>query len=144
MNGVLFFQSLEVVVPWSGNCFWTVSYTHLKCTYLFGYAAHHPKYDYYKFVPCCFSCCGYHDDDYNYSCLLYTSMRDLYGFDVTNVDLALIGQQAEHEFCGVNCGIMDPVSYTHLKRISFSTFNSCAWICCVFQNMDSDAAIFFE
>ena len=34
-------------------------------------------------------------------------MRDLYGFDVTNVDLALIGQQAEHEFCGVNCGIMD-------------------------------------
>ena len=41
-------------------------------------------------------------------------MRDLYGFDVTNVDLALIGQQAEHEFCGVNCGIMDPVSYTHL------------------------------
>lgn len=34
-------------------------------------------------------------------------LRDLYGFDVSNVDLALIGQQAEHEFCGVNCGIMD-------------------------------------
>lgn len=34
-------------------------------------------------------------------------LRDLYGFDVTNVDLALIGQDAENNYCGMNCGIMD-------------------------------------
>lgn len=43
-------------------------------------------------------------------------MRDLYGFDVTNVDLALIGQQAEHEFCGVNCGIMDQFAVAMGKK----------------------------
>lgn len=34
-------------------------------------------------------------------------LRDLYGFDVTNVDLALIGQYAENNYNGMNCGIMD-------------------------------------
>ena len=34
-------------------------------------------------------------------------LRDLYGFDVTNQDLALIGQFSENNFNGVNCGIMD-------------------------------------
>lgn len=34
-------------------------------------------------------------------------LRDLYGFDVTNVDLALIGQYAENHYNGMNCGIMD-------------------------------------
>ncbi len=34
-------------------------------------------------------------------------LRDLYGFDVTNVDLALIGQYSENHFNGMNCGIMD-------------------------------------
>lgn len=34
-------------------------------------------------------------------------LRDLYGFDVTNVDLALIGQYSENNFNGMNCGIMD-------------------------------------
>ena len=34
-------------------------------------------------------------------------VRDLYGFDVTNVDLALIGQYAENNYNGMNCGIMD-------------------------------------
>lgn len=34
-------------------------------------------------------------------------LRDLYGFDVSNVDLALIGQYSENNFNGMNCGIMD-------------------------------------
>lgn len=35
------------------------------------------------------------------------ALRDLYGFDVTNTDLALIGQFSENNFNGMNCGIMD-------------------------------------
>lgn len=34
-------------------------------------------------------------------------LRDLYGFDVTNIDIALIGQYSENNFNGMNCGIMD-------------------------------------
>lgn len=34
-------------------------------------------------------------------------LRDLFGFDVCNQDLALIGQFSENKFNGVNCGIMD-------------------------------------
>ena len=34
-------------------------------------------------------------------------LRDQFGFDVTNVDLAKIGQYSENNFNGCNCGIMD-------------------------------------
>lgn len=34
-------------------------------------------------------------------------LRDMYGFDVSNQDLALIGQFSENNYNGVNCGIMD-------------------------------------
>lgn len=34
-------------------------------------------------------------------------LRDFYGFDVSNQELALIGQYAENHFNKVNCGIMD-------------------------------------
>lgn len=35
-------------------------------------------------------------------------IRDLFGFeDITQVDLAKIGQKAENEYVGMNCGIMD-------------------------------------
>ncbi len=34
-------------------------------------------------------------------------LRDLYGFDLTNTELALIGQYSENQFNGMNCGIMD-------------------------------------
>ena len=37
-------------------------------------------------------------------------LRDMFGFDVTNQDLALIGQYSENKFNGVNCGIMDQFS----------------------------------
>lgn len=34
-------------------------------------------------------------------------LRDLYKFDVTNQDIALIGQYSENNYNGCNCGIMD-------------------------------------
>ncbi len=35
-------------------------------------------------------------------------IREMFGFDdITNIDIALFGQYAEHEFHGINCGIMD-------------------------------------
>lgn len=34
-------------------------------------------------------------------------LRDFFGFEVSNQDLALIGQYSENKFNGVNCGIMD-------------------------------------
>lgn len=34
-------------------------------------------------------------------------LKDLFGFEVTNQDIALIGQYSENKFNGVNCGIMD-------------------------------------
>ena len=37
-------------------------------------------------------------------------LRDLYGFQVSNQELAIIGQYAENNYNGVNCGIMDQFS----------------------------------
>lgn len=34
-------------------------------------------------------------------------LRDIFGFDISMVDLALIGQYSENHFNGMNCGIMD-------------------------------------
>lgn len=34
-------------------------------------------------------------------------LRDTFGFDISMVDLALIGQYSENNFNGMNCGIMD-------------------------------------
>ena len=34
-------------------------------------------------------------------------LRDMFGFDVTNQDIALIGQYSENNYNGCNCGIMD-------------------------------------
>ncbi|MCR4990293.1 MAG: galactokinase [Lachnospiraceae bacterium] len=34
-------------------------------------------------------------------------LRDLFGFDVDNKELALIGQYSENKYNGMNCGIMD-------------------------------------
>ncbi len=35
------------------------------------------------------------------------AVSELFGFDISRKDIALIGQQSEHEFMNVNCGIMD-------------------------------------
>lgn len=43
-------------------------------------------------------------------------LRDLYNFDVSNQELALIGQYAENNYNGVNCGIMDQFSIAMGKK----------------------------
>ncbi|MCR5503176.1 MAG: galactokinase [Lachnospiraceae bacterium] len=45
-------------------------------------------------------------------------LRDLYGFDLTNIDLALIGQYSENNFNGMNCGIMDQFASAMGKKDS--------------------------
>ncbi|MGN0143162.1 MAG: galactokinase [Roseburia sp.] len=43
-------------------------------------------------------------------------LRDMFGFDVNNQDLALIGQYSENKFNGVNCGIMDQFAIAMGKK----------------------------
>jgi galactokinase len=43
-------------------------------------------------------------------------LRDLYGFEVTNQDLALIGQFSENKYNLVNCGIMDQFAIAMGKK----------------------------
>ena len=43
-------------------------------------------------------------------------LRDFFGFEVSNQDLALIGQYAENHFNKVNCGIMDQFAIAMGKR----------------------------
>lgn len=43
-------------------------------------------------------------------------LKDIFGFDVTNQDLALIGQYSENNFNKVNCGIMDQFAIAMGKK----------------------------
>ena len=43
-------------------------------------------------------------------------LRELFGFDVSLTDLALIGQYSENHFNGVNCGIMDQFAIAMGKK----------------------------
>lgn len=43
-------------------------------------------------------------------------LRDFFGFEITNQDLALIGQFSENKFNGVNCGIMDQFAIAMGKK----------------------------
>ncbi len=43
-------------------------------------------------------------------------LRDFFGFDVTNQDLALIGQYSENKYNLVNCGIMDQFAIAMGKK----------------------------
>ena len=43
-------------------------------------------------------------------------LRDLFDFEVTNQDLALIGQYSENNYNGVNCGIMDQFAIAMGKK----------------------------
>lgn len=43
-------------------------------------------------------------------------LRDLYGFGISNEEIALLSQRAENEFCGVNCGIMDQFAVAMGKK----------------------------
>ena len=52
-------------------------------------------------------------------------LRSLYGFDISNVDLALIGQFSENKFNGMNCGIMDQFASAMGKK-DHAIFLDCA------------------
>jgi len=43
------------------------------------------------------------------------ALNQLYNLGLANIDLALAAQQAEHNFAGVNCGIMDMFASIHGK-----------------------------
>ncbi|BCN30341.1 galactokinase [Anaeromicropila herbilytica] len=43
-------------------------------------------------------------------------LKDLFGFDVSMIDIALISQFAENKFNGVNCGIMDQFAIAMGKK----------------------------
>lgn len=43
-------------------------------------------------------------------------LREFFGFEVSNQDLALFGQYSENKFNGVNCGIMDQFAIAMGKR----------------------------
>ena len=43
-------------------------------------------------------------------------LRDMFGFDVSNQQIALFGQEAENHYCGLNCGIMDQFASAMGKR----------------------------
>ena len=43
-------------------------------------------------------------------------LKSLFGFDVSNIDLAKIGQYSENKFNGVNCGIMDQFAIAMGKK----------------------------
>ena len=43
-------------------------------------------------------------------------LRDMFGFEISNQDLALIGQFSENNYNGVNCGIMDQFAIAMGKK----------------------------
>lgn len=44
------------------------------------------------------------------------ALNQLYGFELSGIELALTAQQAEHNFAGVKCGIMDMFASIHGKN----------------------------
>jgi galactokinase len=57
------------------------------------------------------------------------ALASLYGMDVPKLDLAKIGQAAEHEFAGVKCGLLDQISSlfgreNHLVMSDFRTLKA--------------------
>lgn len=46
------------------------------------------------------------------------ALNELFDLELSKLDLALIAQQAEHKYAGVNCGIMDMFASIHGKKNS--------------------------
>jgi len=44
------------------------------------------------------------------------ALQGLYGFELSRMDLAKIGQRAEHEYVGVKCGLMDQFANLHGQK----------------------------
>ena len=51
-------------------------------------------------------------------------INDQYGFGIDKVELALMGQKAEHEYALVNCGIMDQF-VSAMGQKDFAVFLNC-------------------
>lgn len=66
-------------------------------------------------------------------------LRELYGFDVSNQDLALIGQYSENHFNGVNCGIMDQFAVAMGKK-GYAIFLDTADLSCEYAPIKLDQA----
>ncbi|RFS24846.1 galactokinase [Chitinophaga silvatica] len=47
---------------------------------------------------------------------LVAALDNLFGYQLSRMDMALIGQKAEHTFPGVKCGIMDQFANLHGKK----------------------------
>lgn len=54
-----------------------------------------------------------------------TMLKDMFGFDKTMIDLALIGQYSENNFNGCNCGIMDQFAVA-MGKADNAIFLDCA------------------
>ena len=48
--------------------------------------------------------------------LMGTVIKEMYGADVSMIDIAKFGQKSENEFCGMNCGIMDQFAVAMGKK----------------------------
>lgn len=66
-------------------------------------------------------------------------LRELYGFDVSNQELALIGQYSENHFNGVNCGIMDQFAIAMGKK-GYAIFLDTADLSCEYAPIKLDQA----
>lgn len=66
-------------------------------------------------------------------------LRELYGFDVSNQELALIGQYSENHFNGVNCGIMDQFAIAMGKK-GHAIFLDTADLSCEYAPIKLDRA----
>lgn len=44
------------------------------------------------------------------------ALNDLFGCGIDKFELAKIGQATEHNYCGVNCGIMDQFASVSARR----------------------------
>ena len=49
-------------------------------------------------------------------CAFAFALSEVFGFGISRKDIALIGQQSEHEFMNVNCGIMDQFIIATAKK----------------------------
>ena len=58
------------------------------------------------------------------------ALNDLFSLNIDKFELAKIGQATEHNYCGVNCGIMDQFASVFGKAGSLIRLvtNSCYWI----------------
>ncbi len=63
------------------------------------------------------------------------AVSELFGLGVSRKDIALIGQQSEHEFMGVNCGIMDQYIIATGKKNTAEVLD-CATIECEYVPLE--------